>query len=94
MGKNRHLFHTTSPNKPQVDEKPKCEKATLNVARDSDKRQSFKAWETALKCAKIVYIQEKQDEFNNIKKQFSYDNNKNSKLNSSHSLKGSICGNN
>lgn len=93
-GKNRYLLHTTAPNKPQVEEKPKCEKATLNLARDSDKLPSFKVWEPALKCAKIVYIQEKDDEFNSIKKQFSYDNNKNPKLSSSHSLNDSICGNN
>lgn len=85
MGRNRYLLHTTAPNKAQVEEKPKCEKATLNLARDSDKLQSFKVWETALKCAKIVYIQEKENEFNNIKKQFSYDNNKNPKLNSNQS---------
>lgn len=81
---------------PQINpgrEKPKCEKATLNLARDSDKLPSFKVWEPALKCAKIVYIQEKEDKFNSIKKRFSYDN-KNPKLSSSHSLKDSICGNN
>lgn len=59
-GKNRYLLHTTAPNKPQVEEKPKCEKATLNLARDADKLQSFKVWETALKCARSLIFRRKR----------------------------------